>query len=146
MAISKRVPNTIYLGGPITYVDELPAIAAITPGMLVEYRDDSGTLSWGVHDTADDPAMAAVALDRTEFNKGIDDAYADGDLVKVGVLGQGAQFYGIIPSGQNITQGAYLQSNGDGKLKAVATGDGKFVAVSSPGSVTADTRLRVEVL
>lgn len=142
----KRAPNTIHLAGPITYVNDIVAIETITPGMLVEYHDDSGTLKWGVHDSADEPVHRAVALEQIEFNKGIDDAYAAGDLVKVGVLVPGSQFYGIIPSGQNITQGARLQSNGDGKLKAAATGEVAFVAVESPGAVTADTRIRVEVL
>jgi hypothetical protein len=87
-----------------------------------------------------------VALDRIELNKGVDDAYAIGDLVKAGYFWPGDRFWGLIPSGQNITQGAKLQSNGDGKLKAYSTGPGGFVAVSSPGSVTADTRVWVEVL
>lgn len=146
MAVTRRNPNTIHLGGPVTYVADIPAIESITPGMLVEYHNDSGTLKWGVHDTADDPVHRAVALDNPMLNKGVDDAYAAGDLVLVGVLPPGSQFWGIIPSGQNITQGDRLQSNGDGKLKAAASGTVAFVAVDSPGDVSADTRVRVEVL
>lgn len=81
------------------------------------------------------------------MNKTIDDDYAADDLVKVGVMHPGSRFYGLIPSGQDIAPGDVLQSNGDGKFKAVGTGHGKFVAVeSSGGTVTEDTRLRIEVL
>lgn len=154
MSITKRNPNTIYLGGGLpggeggmTLVNDLVTIGVVTPGMLVEYRNDSGTLKWGVHDTADDPVLPAVALEQIELNKGVDNNYAAGDLIKVGILRPGSQFWGLIPSGQNISPGAILQSNGDGKLKAAGTGVKKFVALeSSGGAVTADTRLRVEVL
>lgn len=150
MAISRRVPNKIAIRPgeipPDRISADLPAVESITPGMLVELHNDGTTLKWGVHDSANEPVARAVALDEIELNHGIDTAYSAGDLVKVGYLRSGDRFYGIIPSGQNITQGALLQSNGDGKLKAYSTGVGGFVAASSPGSVTADTRLWVEVL
>jgi hypothetical protein len=151
MAVSKRVPNTIAISPsqvPAHRIrNDLVAAEAITPGMLVELSNDATYgLCWGVHDSANEPAARAVALDEIELNHGIDTAYTAGDLVKVGYLRPGDRFYGIIPSGQNITQGALLQSNGDGKLKAYSTGPGGFVAASSPGSVTEDTRLWVEVL
>jgi hypothetical protein len=150
MAITKRVPNTIAIRPatvpPNRINNDLVAVEAITPGMLVELHNDSGTLKWGVHDSANQPVARAVALDEIELNHGIATAYSAADLVKVGYFYPGDRFYGIIPSGQNITQGALLQSNGDGKLKAYSTGPGGFVAASSPGSVVADTRLWVEVL
>ncbi len=150
MAITKRPPNTIAISPsqiPAERIrNDLAAAESITPGMLVQLHDDSGALKWGVHDSADDPAARAVALDEIELNHGVDTAYAAGDLVKVGYLYPGDRFYGVIPSGQDITQGALLQSNGDGKLKAYTSGPGGFVAASSPGSVTQDTRLYVEVL
>lgn len=150
MALSRRDPNTIAIRPsqlPADRIDDtLVAVETITPGMLIEHHDDSGTLKWGVHDSADQPCAASVALDRIEMNKAYSDDYAAGDLVKAGYFLRGERFWGLIPSGQNITQGAKLQSNGDGRLKAYSTGPGGFVAVSSPGSVTADTRVWVEVL
>jgi hypothetical protein len=150
MALSRRNPNTIAIRPsqppPGDIDDTLVAVEAITPGMLIELHDDAGALKWGVHDSADTPAARCVALDRIELNDGVDDAYAEGDLVKAWHMKSGDRFWGLIPSGQNITQGALLQSNGDGKLKAYSTGPGGFVAASSPGSVTVDTRLWVEVL
>jgi hypothetical protein len=92
-----------------------------------------------------------VALDRPELNKGLTDNYAAADLVAAGFLAPGSVFYGLIPSGQDIANGALLQSNGDGKLKAATAttqdaGLGKFQSLDNPGSVTADTRLRVQVI
>ena len=160
MAITKRPPNTIYLGGGdgpggesgCTNINDYVAIEQITPGMLLEYHSDSGTLKWGVHDSATDIGSIVVALDQPFLNLGVDDVYAAGDLVLAGALRNGATFWGIVPSGQNIAVAAKLQSNGDGKLK-VATADtaaanvAKFVALeSSGGAVTVDTRIRVEVV
>lgn len=160
MAIVKRAPNTIYLGGGdgpggesgCTVINDYVAIESITPGMLLEYHNDSGTLKWGVHDAAADVQPAAIALDQTHLNLGVDDVYAAGDLVMAGVLRKGATFWGLIPSGQNIDPGAKLQSNGDGKLKAAtadtaAAGVAMYLALeSSGGAVTVDTRIRVEVV
>lgn len=146
MAITPLAPNTIWLGGPKTEINEFAAIESITPGMVLEYHNDSGILKLGVHDSADDPCEALIALNFPEMNKGIDDAYAAGDLVKAAHLQPGATFLAIIPSGQNISPGARLQSNGNGKLKALGSGVSRFVALeSSGGAVTVDTRIRVEV-
>jgi hypothetical protein len=145
MAITPGVPNTVHLGGPKTEIMDLVAIETITPGMVLEYHNDSGALKWGVHDSADTAVAAFVAIEQTERNKGVDDTYAAGDLMKVYHLAPGATFWAIIPSGQNLAPGALLQSNGDGKLKAVGSGVAKFVALEAK-NVTEDTRIRVEVL
>src|SRR5688572_26822711 len=147
MAVTRYDPNTVYLGGGSKVViNEYPAIEAITPGMLCEYHNDSGVLKWGVHDSADDPAAAFVLNNQIIDNQTVDEACAAGDLVEVLNLGPGATFWGLIPSGQNITQGGLLQSNGDGKLKALGSGQALVVALESSGAVTEDTRIKVEVL
>lgn len=146
MAITPKAPNTIWLAGPGTEINEYAAIESLTPGTVLEYHNDSGTLKFGVHDSADDPCEPIVALNFPELNKGIDDPYAAGDLVKAVHLQPGAVFYGLIPSGQNISPGDRLQSNGDGKLKALGSGVARFIALeTSGGAVTVDTRIRVEV-
>ena len=115
------------------YGSIMPAVETITPGMLIEMHNDATYgLCWGVHDSANEPAAKCVALDQIEMNKTIDETYAAGDLVKAWHMKAGDRFFGIIPSGQNITQGALFQSNGDGKLKAFASGPGGFVAVVEP--------------
>lgn len=147
MAVTFYDPNTVYLGGGTkTVINHLAAIEAITPGMLVEYHNDSGVLKWGYHDSADDNAGVFILNNQIIDNKGVDEPCAAGDLVEVLALTRGATVWAIIPSGQNITQGGLLQSNGNGKLKALASGKALFVALESSGAVTEDTRLRVEVL
>jgi len=154
MAITKRAPNTIYLGGGdgpggesgCTVINDLKAVETIIPGMLLEYHNDGGALAWGVHDSADEPVQVVVALEQIEVNVGVDYAYSDEDLVKAGALRPGAQFWGLVDSGQNIAVSARLQSAGNGTLKAAATGDIRFVAVEGVGAVTTRTRIRVEVL
>lgn len=153
MALEKLNPRRIHLGGPLTTLDDFlhEASATITPGMLVELHDSSGETKVRPHNTDSEIVSLAVALDRPELNKEITDDYASGDVVKVGYLAAGSIFYGIIPSGQDISNGEFLQSNGDGKLKTASatTQDAalaKFQSLDNPGSVTSDTRLRVLVI
>jgi hypothetical protein len=151
MAITKKVPNTIHLAGPMTKVDEQVAGVAITPGYLVEMYDDSDVLKWRPNASATEQATMAVALERVELNDTIDTAYAVGDAVKVGFLAPGSVFYGLIPSGQDIAVGELLQSNGDGLLKTAtattATANvARFQSLDDTGAVTANTRLRVQVI
>ena len=146
MSVTQYAPNTIYLGGGSkTVINDLVAVEAITPGMICEYHNDSGLLKWGVHDSADDNVEAFVLNNEIINNHGVDVPCAAGDLVEVLSLTAGATFWAIIPSGQNITRGARLQSNGDGKLKALGSGKAKFLALESSGAVVVDTRIKVEV-
>lgn len=151
MALTRRTPITIAIHPSQPRPDDIradrAAVETITPGMLIELHNDATYgLCYGVQDSANEPSAKCVALDQIEMNKTIDETYAAGDLVKAWYMKAGDIFFGIIPSGQNITQGALLQSNGDGKLKAWASGAGGYVAASSPGAVVADTRIWVEVL
>lgn len=147
MPITQRAPNTIHLGGPCTVIDSFVAIEAITPGMLLEPHNNGGAFNWGVHDSADTVVFPIVALDRPELNKGVDDAYAAGDLVAAGHLTGGSTWWAIVPSGQNIAIAGLLQSNGDGKLKAHGTGTAIAYALEGTGgAVATDTRIRVGVI
>lgn len=153
MAISKRAPNTILLAGKdrVIVENEIVAGEAITPGHLVELYDDSGTTKWRKHATATEIATLAVALDQIELNKGIGDAYAAGDAVKAAFLTPGCVFFGLIPSGQNISNGEFLQSNGDGTFvtASATTQDAalaKFQSLDNPGSVAVATRVRIQVV
>lgn len=145
MAISKKVPNTIHLWGDVTLEDELPAIEAITPGHLVEIHNDSGTEKWGVADSADAAVQSTIALDRPMMNWPITQAYAAGDIVPVAHFHRGAGFYGLIPSGQTVNFGTFLQSNGDGRFKAVGSGTPLWVSRDNLGAITVETRCRIQV-
>jgi len=126
------------LGDPIMNEDGA-ATAAITPGMLVE-----GVTSVAPHSTAAGIARRTFALERDEMGKDIDDAYAIGDYVKVGSFSPGQRVNALVASGQDISAGEFLESAGDGTLRAYAAGVRLGVALEAV-TATALTRLRVEV-
>jgi hypothetical protein len=151
MSITKLNPNTVHLGGPAHLVNDLAAGVATTPGMTVEMYSNGGVLEVRPTASATEQVTIAVALEQGELNKTVADVYAIGDLIKVAFLAPGSTFWALIPSGQNIAVGALLQSNGDGKLKVATatTADAnvaKFQSLEASGAVTADTRIRVQVI
>jgi hypothetical protein len=100
------------------HIDEDGAASeAITPGMLVQ-----GTTSLAKFATAGGPAPLRVAMERDEMGKGIDDAYAAGDTVKVANLAPGDRWNALIASGQNIAANAWLEPAGDGTLRVFSAG------------------------
>jgi hypothetical protein len=85
------------------------------------------------------------------MNKGVDEVYAIGDLVKFAFLVPGTTFWGIIPSGQDIQFCELLGPNGDGRLKSAspttaAGGVARFQSLDEPGAVVANTRCRAQFL
>jgi hypothetical protein len=152
MALTDYASNRVLISGHKFIEDESAASAIITPGFLVEKHLSSSVLKIRPNSSDVNMPTMAVAIERTELNKGIDDNYAVGDQVKFAWLHPGSEFQGIVPSGSNIAVDDHLQSNGDGKLKAAtastaAAGVARFQAVtSSGGAVTKDTRLRVLVI
>lgn len=149
MAIVKYPPNTIHLGGRATIVNDLPASEIIRPGMLVERFDSgSGVAKYRKHATAAVATAAAVALDQSMMNKGVDDDYAAGDLVEVGILEPGGTAWALIASGQNIAAGAKLESAGNGTFRVLSTGVAIASAMESVNNSSgpANARLRIEAL
>lgn len=151
MALAHRTPNTIYLGGDITKLNEWSLGVAGTPGMVLEFYTDGTVRKLRPHSVAGDIQTAIILLEKSLHNKGIDDTYAIGELAYAAELQAGAIFYGIAVSGQNIQSGEYLQSNGDGKLKVAtattaAANVAKFQAEETIGLIAADTRIRVSVV
>jgi hypothetical protein len=148
MAITRYDPNTIWLGGNVTQVGDVVASEAITPGHLVERFNSSGTAKFRKCTLVTGATLPAFALNQSMLNKGVDDAYASGDLVEVAIGSKGATFWAIIASGQNIVAGARLESAGNGTLRALASGVAIAQAVrgvdnsAGPG----DARIPVEVI
>ena len=123
MSIQPLQPNTIWLGGtrPIE-VGDLAAGVAICPGMLIENYVPSGTIHRvRPHATASVQTAPNFAVEQSEVNKGVNDGYAIGDLVRSKIGRGGSTFWAIIASGQSIAFGQKLESAGDGTLKAYAT-------------------------
>ena len=146
MAITKRDPNTVHLSGHIEYVNDVVASAAITPGHLIELHNDSGVAKFQKVGTAAKERSRKIALNRSMLNKGVDDAYAAGDLVEAGVLSPGAVAWMLIASGETIVAGDQMQAAADGTLtKRVSSGIGLFIALEAKTTLVL-TRLRVEAL
>lgn len=149
MAITKYPPNTVFLGGTRTEVNDCVASEAVTPGMLVERHSASGTPKYRKQVTAALAAAAAVATDANMLNKGVDDAYAAGDLIEVSIGHKGATFWLLLPAAAAaIVAGDKLESAGAGLVRKLAAGVALFVALedkdNSAGGTTA--RIRAEVL
>lgn len=144
MSITRNDPNTIFLGGEKTIVNDLTAKEALTPGMLIERNNTAGTIRWQKA-TTDVAGPPAVALNASMLNKGVDDDYAVADLVEVAILHKGATAWMLIASGQNVSAGNLLGSAGGGTLKTGAT-VARFTALENKPTVTVLTRIRVEAL
>lgn len=146
MSITRYDPNTVWLGGDRTEINDLAASEAITPGHLVERFNNSGVIRWRKHATAAAATAAAVATEQAMMNLGVDSAYAANDLVEVSILHKGATAWMFIASGQNIAAGNKLESAGNGTLRILAAGVALFVALENKPNVTVQTRIRVEAL
>lgn len=154
MSITQRDPNTIFLGGGAgpggeggyTRVNDLVASASITPGMLIEGHNASGVRKLRPHATASAKAPVMVAAEQLLLNMGVDDAYGVGALVDALILHKGSTFWGIVGSGQDIAIDDLLESAGDGKFKEGSTNPLCKALDSTGGAVTADTRVRMEVI
>jgi len=109
--------NTIKVKKYNDVIEEFVAAAAITPGMLVE-TTSAGKVQ--AHSTPSGNQMAMFALEDELQGLPITTAYDAADQVQVWVAGRGDMVNAILVTGQNVTAGTYLVSNGDGKLKALA--------------------------
>jgi hypothetical protein len=95
--------------------EEFVAATAILPGMLVEQTPAAATVR--VHSTSSGPAIPMFAIEDALQGKGIDDAYATGDEVRVWIPGRGDKVYAMIADEENIAIGDRLVSDGAGRLK-----------------------------
>lgn len=146
MSITRYNPNTIWLGGPQpTFVNDLAASEAITPGHLIDSFNNAGVQRYRKHNVAAGAVAKTVALEQSMLNKGVDDAYAAGDLVEAAVLGPGGTAWMFIASGQTIVHGNKLESAGDGTLRIFGSGVVLFKALENK-TATALTRIRVEAV
>jgi hypothetical protein len=113
--------KVIALRGEPIVDEQLTASAAITPGDLIEISSGQ----WQRHGSAGLNAAAVFALERDEGGVGIatdsTDDYAVNDYVKAGFFKPGERVNALIASGQNLSQGAFLESAGDGTLRALTT-------------------------
>jgi|6_EtaG_2_1085325.scaffolds.fasta_scaffold00556_17 hypothetical protein len=113
-------PNTILIspadGQQI--VREKLAGGAITPGHLLE-RSSS---TWVVHANAGKNSQRIFALENVANAEGIADAYASGESVR-GLYAQSGMLVNalVAATATAITEGAALESDGDGTLRIATT-------------------------
>lgn len=155
MALAHNPPNTIHLGGQIEKMNEWTAGVEITPGMQIELYTDTSTtpdtMRWRPHSSDVGKASNTFALEKMIHNKTVDDVYAVNELVIAAKFLPGSSVWALVPSGQDITAGEDLMSNGDGLLKTAtaSTADANVAAqkaLETLGAVTATTRLRAQIL
>jgi hypothetical protein len=154
------MPNVIILrGDPEHQYKEAQADAAITPGDLLKFSANEKLVR---HDAAGQNTGAVFALEMELVGSGIADSYASGATVRYCVARAGDEVYALLASGQNVTKDAFLESAGNGALRAYTNQSGQNVYAAavvgvanedkdnSSGDATGPhnnaTRIRVEVL
>jgi len=145
MAIVKYPPNTIWLGGNMTVVNDVAAGAAFNPGHLLERYNSSGTPLFRKHSGAALAATATFALNQSMLNKGVDDPYNIGDLVEAGIMAKGATVWALIGV-LTVVQGDKLESAGNGTLRILTAGFPVAIAIEGKVGASGETRVRVEIL
>ena len=148
MSITREVPNTIVLGGPVTVVNDLAATEQITPGMLIERTDVAGVAKFKKH-AGQGLEGSIYATEQSMLNLTVDDVYAAADLVEAAVGAPGATIWALVASGANVAAGAKLCSGGNGLLEAVGGGDLTIAVVLEATDNSAgpgNARIKVEVV
>src|SRR5688572_1055396 len=101
------------LGDPVWNEDDV-ALETITPGQIVAL--DALGVGLMKNDATAANAPLAVAMEQDHMGKDIDDTYASGDKVVVGVFRPGDRFLGWLASGQSVARGDFLTTAADGCL------------------------------
>lgn len=141
---SQANPKTIDLYGDGCQ-HEAEALGAITPGMLIE-RAEGGVQA---HGTDGGGGNLHFALEYGLTGRDIDDDYAAEDNVLFKTFLGGGGVYALLVDGQDVTEGDYLISNGDGKLAAQDASSTAVIVAQALESVEAsgsDERIRVETV
>jgi hypothetical protein len=149
MSITKYAARVVHLGGQGTEVGVHAVSEAMTPGHLVEIFDSgAGVPKYRKHTTAAGKGSPMFILDRPELNHTFDIPYAQSDEGKALIGWPGATFNAFIASGQNIAVGAFLESAGNGTLKAYTAGLLHFIATESVNNSAGpgDARIKIECL
>lgn len=115
MTMSKSY-NTIKVKKYADVMEEYDAVAAITPGHLIELTSADKVQK---HSAAKATVLPMFAIEDTSQGNGIDDDYAADDKVQCWIPGRGDMAYAILADGEDVSIGDELGSNGDGTLRKV---------------------------
>lgn len=152
------MPNTIVLkrfNEPV--MDERLAVAAITPGMLIELTSVDNRVQ--AHSTSEGNAEKMFAVEDDHQGNAINDDYSALDLVQAWIAQRGDEVNALLANGETTVIGDKLSSNGDGYLKVHTPDDSGGIqvegivavaleAIDMSGSSGADPsgRIRVRVI
>ncbi len=106
--------NTIKVKKYSDVIEEITAAGTITPGMLVEI-DNTGKVK--AHSGEGKAVLPMFALEDELQGKAISDDYGAGDKVQVWIPYRGDQVYALLATGQEVTPGTWLVSDGNGYLQ-----------------------------
>jgi hypothetical protein len=120
--------NTIKVTNYSNVIEEFDAVAAITPGMLIEPTSADKVQA---HSTQGGNATPMFALEDDLQGNGIDDAYSANNKVQCWVPGRGDMVYAILADGENVVIGDYLDSDGDGALRKHVADDSGSIQVKA---------------
>lgn len=113
MSSSTTPKKTVLKGDPLRKEGAAGA-AGIIPGHLVTRGSDG---KYVVHGTAGGNAAPTFAAEQDFLGSTIDTPYGNGDRIQVNFFRPGDEVYTFLDAGQNATNGAYLESSGDGTLR-----------------------------
>lgn len=143
--------NTILLKGDATRKERL-AGGTISPGDLLTLNSSDQYVR---HNTAAGVAAPVFAFENDLVGKGISDDYASGDTVQAIYAKRGDEVLALLASGQNVSVGDFLESAGNGTLRAITSSGANVVAraLESKNNTSGDTtgphdgatRIKVEV-
>lgn len=154
-----RPHQIIIKGDPV--LKEGIATQTITPGDLIDLAAGSAATGGTYitpylrkHNVPGGNAQKAFALNQDYIGGGIDKNYNTNDQVFYGVFRQGDEVFARIAANETVVYGTYLESNGDGTLRAALGGsaaaaqDNRYVARALEPSAANPlvARLIVEVL
>jgi hypothetical protein len=105
--------NTVVLKGDFIR-KEAKAGGTITPGMLIE---DDGSGNFQAHSTAAGTARKLFALENSMIGDAISDDYSSGDRTQAGLFYPGAEVFALLATGNNVSVGDALESDGSGALQ-----------------------------
>ena len=150
MSITRYPPNTVLLSNgaddPVPIINDLVASEAVTPGMLVErFQASAGVAKFRKHSTAAGATAKLVALNQSMLNRGVDTAYAIGDLMEVAVMRPGSTAWMLIGSGVSVVAGAKLESAGNGLLRALTGANPLFTALVDTDNTAGPSSMRIKV-
>lgn len=142
---SATTPKTVELYG-VGIQNEAAALAAITPGMLIE-RGAGGIQP---HGTQGETASPAFAVEAVMLGQSISDDYAIGDQVIYKTFAAGSSVYALVAAGAAaITANAFLTSAGDGTLEFAGVDEVVIAqaieAVDNSGGAST-VRIKVEII